>query len=254
MVDRVLVLVTRTGLAGEELVRRLRGAGWNAIHCPPVQLAGPVDEQAVAESLASLLPVDRIIMTSGEAIAQTATLIGSDTVADTPVIVPGPGSALQARERGFRNVLSPPTAGNSEAMLTLPELDKVDGLSVLILAAAGGRRLLESELRRRKATVHRVHVYRRLDQPLPEGLEQSIQGAAGLVTLISSGGALEALEKRLSADVWSRVAAGRVVVPSQRVLDLAVDKGCLDVVNAGGADDDSMLAAMDGPTRTDQLR
>lgn len=251
MVDRELVLVTRTGAAGADLVKRLRQAGREALHCPPVSLAGPADEKKATLSLTGLLPVDRVIMTSGEAIRRTAGLVGSKVFADTPVIVPGPGSAKQACGLGFENVLSPPAAGDSEAMLALPELQNVSGRTVFILAAAGGRRLLETELRERGATVHRVHVYRRLDNPLPEGLERRIRKADGLITLISSGGALEMLANGLVSDAWSRLALGRMVVPSKRVLGVARQMGCRDVVRADGADNESMLAVLDGPTSTE---
>ncbi len=244
MVDQTMVLVTRTGSDGERLTRALRQAGWDALHCPPVRLEGPENAEAVARRLAEVLPVERIIMTSGEAIRQAVALVGHEVMSSIPVIVPGPGSARRARDLGLESVVSPESAGNSEAMLALPELNDVEGRSIAILAAAGGRALLETELRRRGARVERIHVYRRLDQALPEGLDQRIHQARQLTTLISSGGALLALESRLKPESWQKVLAGRVVAPSPRVAEMATRSGCRNVVQADGADDKSMLKAL----------
>jgi uroporphyrinogen-III synthase len=244
MDDHALVLVTRAGQAGERLTRLLSRYGQDAVHCSPVRLDGPEDPEAITQRLHELLPVDQVIMTSGEAIHQVVRLVGSEAFASIPIIVPGPGSARKAESLGLQSVISPPSAGNSEAMLKLPELDHVDGKSILIMAAAGGRRLLETELRRRGARVQRIHVYRRLDQVLPEGLDLRIRDANILSTLISSGGALQALESLLEPEAWRKVVAGRVVVPSPRVAEMASRSGCRNVIQADGADDESMLKAL----------
>ncbi len=244
MVDRKLVLVTRTGVAGEKLAERLRQAGQDSVHCAPVRLAGPADRTAVAARLARMLPVDRVVMTSGEAIRQAVQLVGRDAFSSIPIIVPGPGSAREARDLDLPIVVSPSQAGNSEAMLDLPELTNIDGCTVVILAAAGGRTLLQDELQRRGARVERVHVYRRLHRALPQGLGQRIVHADQLTTLISSGGALQAMKSQLGSEAWAKLTASRMVVPSPRVAEMASEMGCRNVLEADGADDESMLKAL----------
>jgi uroporphyrinogen-III synthase len=239
-----LFLVTRTNPDGQSLLQKLGELGEDAVHCPPVRLSGPDDPGSVAAQLLELLPVDRIIATSAEALRQAVALIGPTAFADTPTVVPGPGTARVARQLGLSKLAFPEQGGTSEAMLTLPELDQVNNFKVLILAAAGGRRLLESRLRERSARVKRVHVYQRHDQPLPDDLEDRILVSNDLVTLISSGGALEALHRQLSKNAWHQLAAGRVVVPSERVMQLACKLDCQQVINALGADDAAMLRSL----------
>jgi uroporphyrinogen-III synthase len=240
-----LMLITRSGEPGRALCARVKALGFNAVHCSPVELTGPADPEATAARLAASLPADRVIITSPEGIRQAMALVGRDSMARCLVIVPGPGSAGIAREFGLERVLCPSRGANSEAMLALQELDDVKGSRILILAAAGGRRLLEKALTERGAQVERVHVYRRLQKALPDGLEQSLAQASPVITLASSAGALEGLHDQLSAGGWNRLAQGLMIVPSERVAELARMLDCQQVRTADGADDEAMLKCLD---------
>jgi uroporphyrinogen-III synthase len=249
-----ILLVTRAGSPGASLAERLQSDGWPARHCPSIDLVGPVDPDACAARLAAMLPADRIILTSPEGARQAVALIGADAFAAIPVVVPGPGTAAVARKLGLARVVGPARSGDSEAMLALPELEAVEGMRILILAAAGGRLLLETELRRRGARVERLHVYRRLPAGLPEALVNDISSATQVITLISSGGALEALQAGLPESAWKGVLAGFMLVPSERVAGMARQAGARHVVNAQGADDESFCRALRAATSPGQLR
>lgn len=253
MKQATMVLVTRSGQAGQALTRALAGMGWDARHCPPVKLVGPSDPTACAVQLRAALPVDRIVLTSPEGVRQTHYLLAGEQLASTPIVVPGPQTARLARSLGFAVVVSPAQSGDSESMLALPELANVAGLRILILAAAGGRRLLERELIRRGARVERLHVYRRLRCDLPDHLEPALIAAPALVSMISSGGALEALRDGLTDAAWARVLSAALVVPSQRVAALARELGAQHVFCARGADDQAMIDALNDATSSAQL-
>jgi uroporphyrinogen-III synthase len=245
MASDSLILITRSGEPGRALCARVEALGFRALHCSPVALTGPADAEATAARLAASLPADRIIITSPEGIRQAVALVGRASLADCLVIVPGPGSAAIAHELGLEQVLCPNSTGNSEAMLALPELEDISGARILILAAAGGRRLLEKVLAERGADVERVHVYRRLQHALPDDLDKTLQQAGPVITLASSAGALEGLHTQMSDSSWNRLTQGLMIVPSERVAELAAALGCLRVRNAGGADDEAMLNCLD---------
>lgn len=249
-----IVLVTRAGKAGSSLAARLDAEGWSAHHCPPVSLTGPLNRAACAEALFAALPADRVILTSPEGVRQAVALVGAEAFVDSIVIAPGPGTARLATALGLTRVVSPERSGDSEAMLNLPELMAVAGLRILILAAAGGRRLLEIELSKRGARVERLHVYRRLRCGLPDSLADDIARADHVISLISSGGALEALQAGLSEAAWQDVLAGLLLVPSRRVAELARQAGGQSVIDAGGADDESFCQALRAAASAGQLR
>jgi uroporphyrinogen-III synthase len=254
MASSTIILVTRAGVAGAELTHRLEAGGWHALHCPSVRLVGPAAPERCARRLAALLPADRVIMTSPEGVRRAVELVGAAAFAEVPVIVPGPGTARVAREQGLARVISPAHSGDSEAMLALPELGSIAGLRILILAASGGRRLLEAVLRDGGADVHRVHVYRRLTVDFPGALVPKLLAADRVVSLISSGGALEALKASAPEPIWTRIMAGPVIVPSPRVAELAKKwMGSNRIHTAQGADDDAMVEALRSATSSAQL-
>lgn len=247
------VLVARAGQAGQQLTERLGADGWQAIHCPPVSLSAAADPVECLRLIEGQLPVERIILTSPEGVRQTARLVEPARFGAAIVVTPGPATAELARSLGFAVVVSPRQSGDSEAMLALPELDRVAGSRVLILAAAGGRRLLEQELRQRGALVKRVHVYQRIRCALPDGLEQALTSQTIVISLVSSGGALEAWRESLSESAWQRLLAGLMIVPSKRVAAMARAMGAGRVRCAAGADDQAMIDALNEATSGGQF-
>ncbi|MFP4209288.1 MAG: uroporphyrinogen-III synthase [Wenzhouxiangella sp.] len=244
MNSETLVLVTRFGPEGDRLARILSDQGLPAAHFAPVELAGPEDPAACRARLLALLPCDRLIVPSAEALRQAVVLVGVVPLAELPLIVPGAGTARAARELGFVDVSYPDRGGTSEDILDLPQLDAVDGLKVLVLAAAGGRRDIGRELARRGATVERLHVYRRLPADPPAGLESRLLACTDPVTLLASGGALAGLEAALGPAAWSHLLTGLMVAPSARVAVLARAAGADRVETATGADHAAMLQAL----------
>jgi uroporphyrinogen-III synthase len=245
MRDCTLVLVTRTRPGGRVLAERLQERGLDALECAPYELEGPERPRAVAEELLALLPADRVILTSQEAVRRAVELAGPEAFARALVIVPGEGTASVARDCGLDNVIYPERHGTSEAVLGMPELRDVEGLDVLILAAAGGRGLIGETLMRRGAEVERLHVYRRVARPLPDGMEQRILEAPAVITLAASQEAVTGLCDGLEQPARERLFVQPLVAPSERVARHAARLGFRKCSIAGGADNDAMLAELD---------
>jgi len=248
------VLVTRTKPQGASLCRRLAASGWRVLYGPPIRLEGPSDPLATATRLSKLLPADRIILTSSRAVEETLRLVSPDVLNAASLIVPGAGTARMARRFGLTSIHYPEQGGSSEALLELPLLQRPSALRVLILAARGGRRYLGEELQRRGARVERLHVYRRVEQALPFDVLQTLQATETVISLISSGGALNGLLHQLPEDLWRRLCRWPVIVPSRRVAKLAESLGCRLVIEASGADDDAMIESLSLPAVRAGLR
>lgn len=245
MTQSTLVLITRTRPAAEALVTRVAELGFEPLECAPFQLEGPASPNEVAEDLAAALPADRVIMTSQEAVRQAVRLVGADSFRRSLVVVPGQGTASLARDQGIANVIFPERHGTSEAMLAMPELRDVDGLDVLILAAAGGRGLMGETLERRGAAVERIHVYSRVPCALPADIDRRIMDAASVVTLGASWEAVSGLTDGVGKAARQKLFAGLLVAPSRRVADHAARLGYGRCRVATGAGDDAMMAVLE---------
>ncbi len=254
MPARATVLVTRSRPGALGLARKLAAAGFDPLVCPPLRLEATEHPAITAAALRAALPVDVLIITSPFALDQTISLLGPDLLAETPVVVPGPGTAARARRLGLKRALCPSHGSDSEAMLALPVLRAVRGRRVLILAAAGGRQRLARTLTGRGAEVSSCLVYRRLAEPLPWDLPARIAAASILVTLAASAAALLGLWRQLDGAGRDRLAKAPVIVPSRRVARLARRLGCQLVTPATGADDAALLAALARITSADGLR
>jgi uroporphyrinogen-III synthase len=76
------------------------------------------------------------------------------------VFAVGPGTAKALEALGLSGVTVPP-GQDSEALLALPQLDRVAGKRIAIFRGVGGRPVLADTLRARGATVEYVECYRR---------------------------------------------------------------------------------------------
>ncbi|MGY6553200.1 MAG: uroporphyrinogen-III synthase [Wenzhouxiangella sp.] len=238
------VLVTRSGQGGLRLAAALRGRGADVIHYAPV-IPGPVDDpRRLQQHLRDSLPCELLVAPSAEALRQLVALLGAEALQHAELIVPGPGTAAAARSLGLGPCHYPLHQGTSEEILKLPVLAQVAGKRVLIAAAAEGRGLIADALARRGALVQCLAVYqRRLFAPSPAVLQALCQPEP-LISLLASGGALEALRTQLPEACWERVSQAPMIAPSERVARLAQVAGCVDVHAAAGADDQAMLGSL----------
>jgi uroporphyrinogen-III synthase len=244
--DLPRILVTRSGDAGRALAERVAALGFETLHLPLIELAPAEDPDALDRAVTALLPVDGVILTSAEAVRQAQHRGLLARLGQVDLVVPGRGTAELLDSLGVGPVHWPDRGtGGSEGMLMLPALQAVEGRHWLILAAEGGRRLLDEQLRARGAKVSRLNVYRRLPlAPTPEALD-ALEGCESWVALLASGGALEQLHHALPQHLWQRLCQGTMVAPSARVADMAHSLGARRVVLSAGASDEEMLATLE---------
>lgn len=146
-------------------------------------------------------------------------------------------------------------AMNSEALLALPDLLPVDGHKVLICRGKGGRPKLADVLLERGAKVDYCELYeRRLPERASEQLATQLHALADQyyadrhhIVPVFSGDTLQNLMQVLPDCLHkSRVS---LVVPAQRVADMAQALGFTNICVAHNATEASMLAATDAAIR-----
>lgn len=133
----------------------------------------------------------------------------------------------------------------SEILLTLPELQFLEGKRTLLLRGNGGRELLASTLKSRGAQVEYCECYAR--HPVPynrtafnqKWLETNITDI-----VITSGQMLALLNELIAEDIKPWWFTRRLIVVSERIADQARQSGWQKVCVANSADNNALLKAL----------
>ena len=139
-------------------------------------------------------------------------------------------------------VFCPQNQQNTEGLLELEQLQKLDGKAVVIFRGGGGRQTLGETLEQRGAKVSYCELYNRVIES--GSLERARQQAKTTGCLIAhSGELLQAM-----ADPENLLVP--LVVPSNRVAAMAQDMGYQSIVVADNALPESMYRAVEGYFKT----
>jgi uroporphyrinogen-III synthase len=217
------VVVTRPAATAATLRRGIRARGGDPIGLPASALRVAADAGAVKRALRAARGADVVIFISPAAVRFAFALDpGLRFTRATQVVAVGPGSARALARRGIDPVLRPATRHDSEGVLALPELRKLRGATAVVIGAPGGRGLIERELRARRARLTRIDVYQRATPAFTRRqLGQLERAPEPLLTLVSSAQALARLQTDLPLPLFARLAAGHLVVSSERLAALA---------------------------------
>lgn len=146
----------------------------------------------------------------------------------------GAGSKRELERHGVRGVLTPEEGADSEALLALPELQRMQDRRVVIFRGGTGRPLLGNALAARGARVEYADCYRRAlakSDPAPL-LAQWRRGAVHALTVSSS----EGLDNFVTLAGGGSLAATPVFVPHERVAARAREQGAREAIVAGASD------------------
>ena len=139
-------------------------------------------------------------------------------------------------------VFCPQNQQNTEGLLELEQLQKLDGKAVVIFRGGGGRQTLGETLEQRGAKVSYCELYNRVIES--GSLERARQQAKTTGCLIAhSGELLQAM-----ADPENLLVP--LVVPSNRVAAMAQEMGYQSIVVADNALPESMYRAVEGYFKT----
>lgn len=136
------------------------------------------------------------------------------------------------------------STNNSEALLELPQLQKVNSQKILILKGEGGRALLEETLIQRGASVDCIESYQRSPVEINNTLlHEQLNNSSALIITISSATALKQLyEQASSASI--NIQATPLLVISKRLADIAKGYGFQHIVISDSPYDACIIKAL----------
>lgn len=233
------VLVTRPQPQCGELAGMLEAAGVAAIEMPALGFAAPA--QAFKPGPAWQHATRRLaVFTSPRAVSYALAGLPASSFADTLIAAIGPATAAALQDAGLQALQAPGGGFTSEDLLRLPELQGEPG-QALVFAAPGGREALLSGLRERGWQAEFALVYRRvLLAPEPAALA-ALQAAGRVVSIWTSGAALQSLLAALPGQLRDRLLQGVLVVVSGRLAETARASGARSVQVAAGPDNTALL-------------
>lgn len=157
----------------------------------------------------------------------------------------GAATAARLHATGMTGIIVPAHA-DSEHLFADPAFQPDPGQRALIVRGQGGREWLRQMLEARGLQVDYWEVYRRAaPPPASEELVRALQARRVSAAVVTSGEALERLPGMLPPPAREALPGLQLVVPSERVLQLARQRGYRAVTVAGGADDKAVLAALE---------
>lgn len=228
--------------AGEHAgLRKAAQAAGLRLRVLPLQRLRPCEDRA---GLAAALAAPVRVYTSPAAV-RFAAMQAADLARPGVDIGVGAGTAAALRRAGVAEPLQPARM-DSEGVLELPLLQRVEGLAIGLVTAPGGRGLLPRVLASRGARIALAAVYARCPQRGGARLLADFVHDSGAVLLASSAEAFGLLCARLPAATTPRGRALRsrlLVVGSERLADAAAAAGFRQVRVARGPVPAALVAA-----------
>lgn len=250
-------LLVRPQQGQDIFAERLMALGATLFHCPVMQITSFAE--AHSENASEVNGIKPQIQNFDQYqiaifISRTAARLGMKWLSaywpDLPEHVRyyavGKSTAALLLEHGIEAEV-PEQAFSSEGLIALPSLQNIVGEQAMIFAGEGGRSLLAQTLENRGAIVSKCDLYRReattafATQIITLLADQSVD-----LVIVHSGELLVQLIAIVPGDLQEALVALPVLVPSERVADMARSKGFSIVICAGSALPDSMVSALTG--------
>ncbi|AUI87294.1 uroporphyrinogen-III synthase [Vibrio azureus] len=239
------VLVTRPGEQGHELCSLLNHHGVKAIHHPLITINSMPDK---VEWLQHLDKANIIIAISQHAVHYAEQILSNHNQSWPQQVIylaVGQKTAHYLSMCTQQKVHYPHRFSDSEHLLQLTELKHVKKQNVLILRGNGGRELIKDELVKRGAAVHYGETYKRDLIPFDPArclAMWKVQQVSQIV--ITSSEQLAYLCDPLTSEQLAWLNQQELYLPSQRVADLARQRGFSQIRCIGSASNQDLLTAL----------
>lgn len=241
------VLVTRPAHQAEPLCEAIAALGGLPVRLPLLAIEPLTPDARLRTQIQQLDNFNILIFISTNAAVFGAALIDQywpQFPVGIEVLAIGPTTASTLNEQLDCAAQTSANGMDSEAVLGLDVLNKVDGKRIGIFRGQGGRELLADTLRGRGAQVDYLEVYRR--SPVQHDAQEFARlintDGVDLITVTSSE-SLRLIEQ-LAGDNTARLSLIPLLVPSARIAEQASAAGFSTVLDAGGANQASMIAAL----------
>ncbi|EMF4672400.1 uroporphyrinogen-III synthase [Providencia stuartii] len=242
------ILVTRPEPAGSELVAAIKAKGAEAFALPLIQVGPGAELDLLGSRLQQLTQNDLVFLLSKNAVwyadltLKQAGRNWSDKLSYYGI---GRSTGQYFEALTSKMIRWPEHGETSEALLSLPELQFLEGKRALLLRGNGGRELLASTLRSRGAQVEYCECYTR-HPVLYDKAEFNQQWVNKGITdiVISSGQMLALLNELIAENTKAWWFNRRLLVVSERIADQARQIGWQQVCVANSADNNALLEAL----------
>jgi len=247
------ILVTRPAGQADDLIASIAAAGGLAIHCPVIEIVALADsdnkhKQQCKQQFMELDRFQHVIFISTNAVKFGLQWI-DQYWPQLPIDIHwhgiGRSTTELLRDEGIPvNDKDAFGAMNSEALLLQPDLQQLSDQKVLIVRGVGGRDHLQQVLQQRQARVEYAECYRReIAQPSTDLAQQILRNGINTVCL-NSGESVENFCQLAGSHQSPLIRGLLVVVPGDRVAEIARGKGFERVICADNASNQAMIAAI----------
>ncbi len=235
------VLITRPEKSGRVLAQNLAQLGIPTLCQPMFDYQKTANSEQVRILLRSL-PQPILIFVSTAAVEFADKIIPLKQWPHTNVITVGEATTMTVKKMGLAAIF--PQQQDSEGLLALPELNEVENQTIVIVRGNGGRELLAETLQQRGANVHYIESYQRIWRTFEKNICQQWRIKQINCIVITSNALLESVVHLLdkSDDFWQNTCLW--IVASKRIADNAKKLKLQNVINANGASDQAITAAL----------
>lgn len=258
----VNVLLTRPALQAVKLSKRIEALGGVVMSLPLLEIDPLRDKLDIERIKTQIMGLDQYDI--AVFISTNAASLGMDWISQYWPQLPmaleayavGPSTAEILQQ--FPWLVHVSSEGvTSEHLLELSGLQDITGKRVALFRGQGGRELLAETLRERGARVDYIELYQRREpiydredtlarmrsNEINTAVLTSLQILESFMSLLGVS-ADAAQESRDKVDLLNLSRTLRIVVPSQRLKDVAIEAGFSRVIQASGADDESILDSL----------
>ncbi len=158
------IAITRPVDQAKKLSALITEAGGTPILFPLIEITALSDYSQFETVIKDIAEYDWAIFISSNAVQHAIPrLLKLGIPSNLQFAAIGPVTAGELKAFGAEKVLVPKDKFDSESLLALPELNKVDGKKILLVRGVGGRDVLAETLRQRGAQVTFAECYRRIN-------------------------------------------------------------------------------------------
>lgn len=239
------VLVTRPAHQAEELCRLICEQGGVAFRFPTLAIAPLLETETITNTLAQLDSYQWLIFISANAVTMHSYYTDGVKMASfksTQIAAIGKATAKALASVGLPIDLVPADGYTSEVLLAMPQMQAIQGQRCLIIRGEGGREDLASELQSRGASVDYLNVYKRIKPEVDNTTVSLLLEQAKLAVItITSGESLENLLIMVAAQQHPQLFAVPLVVISDRIRQIAADRGFKRIAVTTSPSDSAIL-------------
>ncbi|GGB43300.1 uroporphyrinogen III methyltransferase [Oceanisphaera marina] len=247
-------LVVRPEPQASSLSQALRAAGHQPVNSPLLSFVEGAELSRLPQLLGQLSAQDYVIAVSVHAVNFTDNALRQHNLSwpEAHYIAVGEATGNAFAEVGIPGAAVPGDP-RSEGIISLPGLEQLSGRRVVILRGNGGRHMIAPTLTDRGARVDYCEVYQRQYRQDPNGkLVKSWQSHGVDSIIITSGGLLSHVVQLTDDRAKDWLLSRLLIVPSIRVVIEAKELGFTQIINAEGASNQALIAALDERKRNDR--